>query len=133
MVKPKRVKLDGVHVAKIKNRYIFRKETGYDRKSFHHYLVFTDKNTKENVAVETTHLYKKDPLRFKQLRSGNGMKLSLPGMETPSLVLKKFHTNNAKGKGIDFAHRDVNIKSKISRSKAKKLFDFIRKNRKGRG
>ena len=52
----KRVKMDGVRVAKIKNRYIFRKNTGFDKNGYHHYLIFTDKFTGQNVAVETSHL-----------------------------------------------------------------------------
>lgn len=125
-----RVKMDGVHVAKIKNRYMFRKNTGYERSGFHHYLVFTDKLTGQNVAVETSHLYKKDPKRFQVLKEGRGMKLSLPGMETPSLIMKKFHTGNSEGQEIDFAHRDVKVKARLSNSKAKKLFEFIRRSRK---
>lgn len=125
-----RVKMDGVHVAKIKNRYIFRKNTGVDENKFHHYLIYTDKYTGQNVAVETTHLYRKDPDRFKELRSGKGIKISLPGMETPSLIKKKFYTTNSKGKGIDFAHRDVKVKSRITRSKAKRLFKFVNSARK---
>jgi hypothetical protein len=125
-----RTKMDGVHVAKIKNRYIFRKNTGFDNNGYHHYLVFTDKFTGQNVAVETSHLYKKDPVRFQALYAGRGMKMTLPGMETPSLIMKKFHTGNAKGQEIDFAHRDVKVKARLSNSKAKKLFGFIRRNRK---
>ena len=127
--KPKRTKMNGVHVAKIKNRYIFRNNKGADRNKFHHYLVYTDKYTGQNVAVQTTHLYRKDKERFEELRAGRGIKMSLPGMETPSLVIKKFHTTNANGKGIDFAHRDVRIRSRISDSKAKRLFWFVKSNR----
>ena len=130
MVIHKRTKIDGVRVAKIKNRYLFKKNTGYDRNGYHHYLIYTDKYTGQNIAVETTHLYKKDQKRFQQLREGHGMKMSLPGMEAPSMVLKKFHTTNSNGKGIDFAHRDVKVKSKISNSKSKKLYGFVRRNRK---
>lgn len=50
-------------------------------------------------------------------------------METPSMVLKKFHTTNSSGKGIDFAHRDVKIKSKLSRSKSAKLYSFVENER----
>ena len=37
--KRNRVKIDGVRVAKIKNRYIFKKKTGFDRNKYHHYLI----------------------------------------------------------------------------------------------
>lgn len=133
--KYKRVKMDGVHVAKIKNRYLFRKNTGYNRNGYHHYLVYTDKYTGQNVAVETTHLYQKDPKRFKQLKDGRGIKMSLPGIETPSLILKKTYITDSKGKSIDFAHRDVKIKKKLSKSKSKRLFSFVNmfKNKKSRG
>ena len=120
-----RVKLDGVRVAKIKNRYLFRKKTGYNRNGYHHYLVYTDKHTGKNVAVETTHLYKKDPVRFDQLHKGKGFKMSLPGMETPSLILKKQYVTDSKGKAIDFAHRDVKVKRKLSKSKTKRFFKFF--------
>lgn len=126
----KRVKIDGVRVAKIKNRYLFKKNTGYNKNGYHHYLVYTDKYTGQNVAVETTHLYNKDKKRFTELRNGKGIKMSLPGMETPSMVVKKFHTTNSNGKGIDFAHRDVKIKSKITSSKTKRLFKFVNSARK---
>lgn len=122
--------MDGVRVAKIKNRYLFRKNTGYKRNGYHHYLVYTDKYTGQNVAVETTHLYNKDSRRFAELRSGKGIKMSLPGMETPSMVTKKFYTTNSNGKGIDFAHRDVKVKSRITKSKTKRLFKFINCTRK---
>ena len=128
--KRNRVKLNEVRVAKIKNRYIFKKKTGFDRNAYHHYLVYTDKYTGQNVAVETTHLYQKDPKRFKELRDGRGIKMSLPGMETPSMVTKKFHTTNSRGKGIDFAHRDVKVKSKITKSKTKQFFKFVNTTRK---
>ena len=125
-----RVKMDGVRVAKIKNRYIFRKNTGYNENGYHHYLVYTDKYTGQNVAVETTHLYLKDKDRFEKLKNGQGIKMSLPGMETPSLITKTFYTTNSKGKGIDFAHRDVKVKRKISKSKSRRLFKFVNKTRK---
>ena len=128
--KRNRVKIDGVRVAKIKNRYIFKKNTGVDENKYHHYLIYTDKYTGQNVAVQTTHLYEKDKEQFAKLRSGKGIKISLPGFDTPSLLLKKFHTTNSKGKGIDFAHRDVKVKSKISKSKAKRLFKFVNSTRK---
>ena len=72
-----------------KNRYIFRKNTGYNRNGYHHYLVHTDKYARQNVAVETTHLYNKDLKRLAKLKIGKGIKMSLPGMETPSMVTKK--------------------------------------------
>ena len=40
-------------------------------------------------------------MRFQALHAGRGMKMNLPGMETPSLVMKKFHTGNSKGQEID--------------------------------
>lgn len=121
-----RVKMDGVHVAKIKNRYMFQKITNNSPNGHHYYLVYTDKDTGKNVAVRTTHLYNRDPVRFAQLRQGGGMKLSLPGLETPSMVLKKRTVTNATGKPIDFAHGDVKIKKRISRSKMRKLFRFLK-------
>lgn len=120
-----RTKMDGVRVAKIKNRYIFKKKTGFDENKYHHYLIYTDKYTGKNVAVETTHLYKKDPVRFHQLRKGKGFKMSLPGMETPSLVLKKQYVTDSKGKAIDFAHRDVKVKRKLSKSKTRRFFKLF--------
>ena len=56
--------------------------------------------------------------------------MSLPGMENPSMVTKKFHTTNSNGEGIDFAHRDVKVKSRITKSKTKRLFKFINSTRK---
>ena len=120
-----KVKMDGIYVAKIKNRYLFRKNTGYDANGYHHYLVYTDKYTGRNVAVETTHLYKKDYVRFNQLHKGKGFKMSLPGMETPSLVLRKQYVTDNMGKAIDFAHGDVKVKKKLSKSKTRRFFKLF--------
>ena len=46
------------------------------------------------------------------------------------MVTKKFHTTNSRGKGIDFAHRDVKVKSKITKSKTKRFFKFVNTTRK---
>ena len=127
-----RAKMDGVHVAKIKNRYMFQKNTGYDRNGYHYYLIFTDKTSHRNVAVETTHLYEKDPARFRMLSRGDGIKMSLPGLDTPSLVLKKFYQENALSKPIDFAHRDVKVKKRVNSSIARRLFSFINSRAKSR-
>ena len=120
-----RVKLDGVYTAKIRNNYIFRKDTGVNGKKFHHYLVYTNKYNGRNVAVETTHLYQKDPVRFKQLSQGRGIKMSLPGMDTPSLVMQKAYTTDNKGEPLDFANGNIIIKSKLSKSKTKRFFKYI--------
>ena len=104
-------KLEGVRVAKIRNRYIFKNNKGADRRGFHHYLIYHDKYSGKNVAVQTTHLYQKDQKRFKELSQGRGIKMSLPGFETPSMILKKAYVYNSKDKPLDFAHRDVHVKS----------------------
>lgn len=122
--------MQGVHVAKIKNRYMHKNASPAERNKFHHYLIYHDKHTGNNVAVQTTHLYVKDPKRFKQLKSGMGIKLSLPGLETPSMVTKKMYITNAKDKPIDFAHRDVRVKSKLSKSKARKVYRYVNSARK---
>ena len=115
-------KLEGVRVAKIRNRYMFKHNKGADRRGFHHYLIYHDKYTGKNVAVQTTHLYQKDRKRHWQLSKGYGVKMTLPGFETPSLVLKNKHITDANGKPLDFAHRDVYVKAKLSKSKARKVY-----------
>lgn len=67
-------KLEGVRVAKIRNRYMFKHNKGADRRGFHHYLIYHDKYTGKNVAVQTTHLYQKDRKRHWQLSKGLGLK-----------------------------------------------------------
>ena len=123
-----RVKIEGVRVAKIKNRYMFRNNKGADPNKFHYYLIYTDKYSGQNIAVQTTHLYQKDTNRFRALANGHGIKMQLPGFETPTMILKKFHTSNARGQAIDFAHRDVRVKSKVSRSKARRLYRYVASN-----
>lgn len=118
-------KLEGVRVAKIRNRYIFKNNKGADRRGFHHYLIYHDKYSGKNVAVQTTHLYQKDQKRFKELSQGRGIKMSLPGFETPSMILKKAYVYNSKDKPLDFAHRDVHVKSKLSKSKARKVYQHV--------
>jgi hypothetical protein len=48
--------------------------------------------------------------------------MTLPGFETPSLALKNKHITDASGKPLDFAHRDVYVKAKLSKSKARKVY-----------
>ena len=129
-MKQKKTELDGVHVAKIRNRYLFSKLGKSKANGFHHYLVYTDKYTKKNVAVETTHLYKKDPNRFRQLNAGGGMKIQLPGFETPSMVKKTFFIEDRSHKAIDFANGNVHIGKKLSKAKSKRIYGFINKTRK---
>ena len=96
------------------------------------YIVYTDKYTGENVAIATSHLYIRDEKRFKQLRQSAGIVVDLPGFKTPSFIKNKSYVFNVKDQPIDFAHRDVHIKSQLPKSKAKKIFAFINKNRKNK-
>ncbi len=121
----KKSKIDGVRVAKIKNAYLHKNTSTEDKNSFHHYLVYTDKYTGKNVAVATSHLYEKDGKRFKQLRQGAGIVVGLPGFSTPSLVRKQIFISDVNNKEIDFANRNVHIKSQLSKSKAKKIYSFV--------
>ena len=105
--------------------YIFKNNKGADRRGFHHYLIYHDKYSGKNVAVQTTHLYQKDQKRFKELSQGRGIKMSLPGFETPSMIFKKAYVYNSKDKPLDFAHRDVHVKSKLSKSKARKVYQHV--------
>ena len=77
------------------------------------------------TLIISNYLYKKDPVRFNQLHKGKGFKMSLPGMETPSLVLKKQYVTDNNGKAIDFANRDVKVKKKLSKSKTRRFFNFF--------
>ena len=117
-----RKQIDGVRVAKIRNGYMFKQNKGADRRGFHHYLIYYDKYSGKNVAVQTTHLYNKDRKRFWQLSQGLGVKMHLPGFDTPSMVLKKKHVTDARGRPLDFANGDVHVKAKLSRSKARKIY-----------
>ena len=56
--------------------------------------------------------------------------MSLPGFETPSMVMKKAYVYNAKDKPIDFAHRDVRVKAKLSKSKARKVYQHVNRMKK---
>ena len=128
-----RTKINGVRVAKIKNRYIFKKfPKGTSPNGYHHYLIYTDKFTGENVAVQTSHLYNRDPKRFQELRQRKGMKLSLPGFEAPSIVYKRFHITDAKDKPLDFANGNVHVRAKLSPAKSKRVWSFVNKSRQKR-
>lgn len=126
----KKVKIDGIHVAKIRNGYMFKHDKGADRRGFHHYLIYHDKYTGKNVAVPTTHLYQRDPVRFWQLSKGLGMKMNLPGFETPTMVRKKTLVTDANDKPLDFANGNVIVKSKLSKSKARRVYRYVNKMRK---
>ena len=122
--------MKGVRVAKIRNVYIFKHRKGADPHGFHHYLIYHDKYSGENVAVQTSHLYLKDSSRFSQLRSGKGMKLQLPGFETPSMVMKKSYITDSKDKPLDFANRNVHVKARLSKSKARKVYRWMNNRKK---
>jgi hypothetical protein len=49
----------------------------------------------------------------------------LPGIEAPSMVRNKTYVFTSKDKKIDFAHGDAYVKSKLSHSKAKKIYSYV--------
>lgn len=96
-------------LARIKDGYMFRTENPNGE---HTYALFYDKKAKAYRAVQTTHLYRRDEKRFKQLEKGALMKVKFPNSDVPSAVRSYHYTHNANGEKIDIKHNDVQFVSK---------------------
>ena len=96
-------------LARIKDGYMFRSGNPDGE---HNYCLFYDKKTKSYKAVQTTHLYRRDEKKFKQLEKNAIMRVRFPGCELPSGVRSYHHTHNVNGDKIDIKDKSVTILSK---------------------
>jgi len=93
-------------IAKIKNRYMFNSS---NPNGTHDYLVYKDKKSGENRAVELTHLYVPDRKRFSQVKNGFLKKMRFRHRETPSGVNNSYYCRDVNGKALDFRNKNVNL------------------------
>ena len=93
-------------LARIKDGYMFKTENPNGE---HNYCLYYDKKSKSYRAIQTTHLYRKDDKKFKQLNSNVILKVKFPKSETPSGVRSFYYTHNANGDKIDIKHKDIQI------------------------
>ena len=115
---------NGMSVAKIKNSYFFPDSN--NPRGHHYYLIYHDKKSGKNLAVATTHLYNIDRRRFHALSNGEGIKVHLPGLDTPSMVKKKVYSIDSKGRPVDFSNSAVMVRASLSRSKTNRVIRFVR-------
>ena len=120
-------------IVRIKNRYMYNSN---NPNGSHDYLVYYDKNSKQNRAVRLTHIYNKDKQRFKQIKQKAIKKMKFSHREVPSGLTKKILTTNVYGKPININSKDVNKniyrKYRISKKQQQDIFNFIGKNKKKR-
>ena len=110
-------------LARIKDGYMFRTDNPDGE---HTYALYYDKKAKAYRAIQTTHLYKKDVKRFKQLERGALMKIRLPNSDVPSAVRSYHYTNNVNGGKIDIKNSAVSIISKnhLPKTLSSKIKEF---------
>lgn len=112
-------------IAKIKNRYMFNSS---NPNGYHDYLVYKDKNSGQIRAIQLTHLYNEDRLRFSQIRSGLLKSFKLPHRETPSGVNNGYITTDINGNPLNLRHSDVDLntyrKHRITQKKQNDILNF---------
>lgn len=117
-----------MRLAKIRNRYMINSGNPMGE---HTYAVYTDNETKEVRAVETTHLYIPDKSNMEKLRKGLLRKVKFNGYETPSGVHNAYYNTNINGEPIDLSHADIRIdKTPIPQSQAIDIKTFAKNKRK---
>ena len=104
----------------IEDGYLFKTD---QPKGTHIYAVWYDKKKKQYNAVPTTHLYKSDAKRMKQVESGYLMRLKLPGILLPSGIKNYAHTTDVDGHKISVKNSGVKELSK--KHLPKKISDKI--------
>lgn len=120
--------IEGMHLAKIRNRYMFDSDDPY---GVHTYAVYSDEKTKEVRAIETTHLYKVDEKNMGKVKRGLLLKVHFDGYETPSGVNNTYYGTNVDGNPIDISHGDVYMYDKpIAENQAKDIKAFANRERK---
>lgn len=111
----------------IKDRYLFKTD---QKEGAHTYAVWYDKKKKAYQAVQTTHLYKLDPKRGKQVDSGHLMRQKFPGILLPSGVRDFAYTTDVNGHKIDI--KNPNVKEISKKHLPKKISDGIKAHARGR-
>lgn len=112
-----------MRLAKIKNKYLFDSD---NPNGTHTYAVYYDRKSKSYRAVGLTHLYLKDPKRFKQVSKGMIKKMKFKEFEAPSGVKDSYFEKNIKGKKIDLNDKD-NVVNVEKRHLSKKQSDTIKR------
>lgn len=82
---------------KIKDKHLFNSKFP---NRFHDYILFYDNKKKKNCLIPLTHLYKKDPKRFSQIKKGYLKKMSFRHFDTPSGVKNYSIIKDLHGKSI---------------------------------
>lgn len=115
-----------MRLAKIKNRYMFNSKNPNGN---HTYAVYYDKATKSYRAVQLTHLYIKDDVRFKQVKRGNIMVEKFNEFSVPSGVRNEFYYKNSTGGKINLKHKDViDITNRhLSSKQSQRIINFAKK------
>lgn len=112
-----------MRLARIKNKYLFK---GNNPDGTHTYAVYYDRKSKSYRAVGLTHLYLKDPKRFKLVSKGFIKKMKFKEFETPSGVKNSYFERNRKGKKIDLNDKD-NVVNVSKRHLPKKQAEAIKR------
>ena len=109
-----------VKLYSIEDGYFFKTD---QPKGTHTYAVWYDRKKKRYNAVPTTHLYKSDAKRMKQVESGYLMRQKLPGILLPSGVKNYAHTTDVNGHKISV--KDSRVKELSKKHLPKKISDKI--------
>ena len=112
---------------KIEDGYFFKTD---QPKGTHTYAVWYDKKKKAYQAVQTTHVYKADPKRVKQLESGFLMRQKFPGVLLPSGVKNYAHTTDVNGHKITL--KGSHVKEVSKKHLPKRISDEIKAHARGR-
>jgi hypothetical protein len=93
-----------MRLVRIRNKYLFNSDNPNGN---HIYAVYYDRKTRQNRAVALTHLYNKDPKRFKQVSQGNIMVTRFKGFDTPTGVQNYYYSKNIYGNKINLKDSDI--------------------------
>lgn len=116
-----------MHLAKIRNRYLFRSGSPSVE---HTYAVYRDEGTKRVRVVPATHLYLPDERNMAKLHQGLLCKVKFAGYETPSGINNYYIDTNADGGVIDLSHPDVKVdKTPLPEGQARKIWSFASRKR----
>jgi hypothetical protein len=105
----------------IKDNYLFKTD---QKDGAHTYTVWYDRRKKAYLAVQTTHLYKLDTKRGKQIESGHLIRQKLPGITLPSGVRDFAYMTDVDGHKISI--KNSNVKEISKKHLPKKISDEIK-------
>lgn len=111
----------------IQDDYMFKTD---NPKGSHTYAVWYDRRKKSYIACPTTHLYKTDDKRKKQVDCGYLMRQKLPGILLPSGVKNYAHTTDVNGRKINI--KDSRVKALSQKHLPKSISEKIKAHACGR-